>query len=668
MESLSSTHSPGRGRCGLPAGKSSAAGSPRRRPPLRDGINFPRPVRRTSGFTAIHQPLDEITLPDTYSWNKLIYHHLVRGEVRDAVLTYRRMLTLGFCPDKHTFPRTISACRLLGDLLLGRQVHCLAVKHGFQLDHYVITALIEMYGRLDGLDAARSVFDKNPLKNSVSWTILARLLLEQKEARLVVDMFCEMVNSGMEFDPIALATAIGACGRLNSLYEGRNVYEAVRRCGLESDVLVSNALIRMFLDCGSSDDAWKIFERMPTKDVISWTTVIRGCVKEGRFSEGLKLFRMMVGEGLTVDSVSVSSILPACARMTGCKNGKEIHGHLLRGGIDVNIKVQNAIVDMYMKSGCVEYAARLFTEMEKKDAISWTIMILGYSLHGRGKLAMDMFHEMVSLDVETDDQTYAAVLYACATAGMVDEGKLYFQRIQKPGLVHQIQMVSLFSLAGLFDEAIAFIEEWRIQRQPEVLKAMLEGCRVHRHRRLGKHLAEQLCDMELLNPDNYTLLSNWHAQAGNRDAAEKFKEMIPDMGLKPQRAYSWIEHRNKVHVFGTGDTSHPLSGRIYRELEDLTRKIRDEGYSCDVDFSLHDVDEEREHEIIGHSEMLAVSFGLISGKAGETIRVTKNHHICHSCHDALRAFSKILQREILVKDLNFFHHFRDGHCSCFNLG
>lgn len=614
-----------------------------------------------------HKPLDK--MPDsrhTFAWNTLIQTYLHNGDFDRAVTTYQQMLIKGVRPDQHTLPRILSVSRLLGSLPFGKQLHGQAIKFDLSSCHYVHSALIELYARLDGAEAAKWVFDKSSVsKNTVSWTLLAKFYLKEHKPNLAIELFNEMVRSNAEIDSLSLATAIGACGLLESLQEGRNVHRIAKSFGLEFDVLVSNSLLKMYIDCGSIREARLVFDQMKSRDEISWTAMVSGYVHKGEFNEGLKLFRQMNAEFLKPDVVAISSILPACGRMAAYKNGKEIHGYLLRSGIDTNLKVQNALTDMYVKSGLIDYASEIYSRMSEKDNISWTVMILGYSLHGKGELGVKLFKEIVkSSTKDIDWMTHAAVLYACCTTIMVEEGKFIFNCIRSPKVATCAIMVALLARAGLFDEARSFIKGKQIARHAEVLRAFLDGCRVNQNINIGKRVIEQLCDLEPLNADNYVLLSNLYAYAGKPDMVEELKETIRDMGLTPKKAYSWIEFRNKVHVFGTGDVTHPRSEKIYWELKCLMNKIEESGIMSDTDFSLHDIDEERESIPIGHSELLAMSFGLISTQAGETIRVTKNLRVCRNCHQFAKVASKILGREIIIKDNKYFHHFKDGSCSC----
>lgn len=583
-----------------------------------------------------------------------------------VISTYEQMLLRGVRPDNHTLPRIIGASRQCGDLQVGKQLHAQVFKLGFSSNLYVITSLIELYGILDGADTAKWLHDKSACRNSVSWTMLAKLYVMEDKPSFAIDLFYQMVELAADIDAVALATAIGACGSLKLLQHGRNIHLLARTHGLEFDVLVSNSLLKMYLDCGSIRDARGFFNRMPSKDVISWTELIQAYVKKGGINEGFKLFRQMnMDGGLKPDPITISSILPACGRMAAHKHGREIHGYVLKSAIDVNLIVQNALVDMYVKSGCIQSALKIFSRMKEKDAISWTVMILGYSLHGQGKLGVSLFRLMErNLRMHRDEITYTSVLHACSTASLVEEGDFYFNCIMEPTFSHFALKVALLARAGRLDEARAFVEQHKLDKHPEILRALLDGCRTHRDQKLGKRIIEQLCDLEPLNAENYILLSNWYACNGKLDMVEKSREIVRDMGLRPKKAYSWMEFRNKIHVFGTGDVSHPRSQNIYWNLECLMKKMEDDGLKPKPDFSFHDVDEERECVLIGHSELLAISFGLISTEAGRTICITKNLRVCHSCHESAKFISKIVGREIIVKDPYVFHHFKDGCCSC----
>jgi hypothetical protein len=195
--------------------------------------------------------------------------------------------------------------------------------------------------------------------------------------------------------------------------------------------------------------------------------------------------------------------------------------------------------------------------------------------------------------------------------------------------------------------------------------ALLGACRIHGNKELGKLAAEQLFELEPEYSGRYTLLSNIYAAEGRWEDVAKVRLMMKDRGLKKLPGCSWIVVKNRVHVFLVGDRSHAESEHIYSVLENLDIQMKWVGYKPNTNFVLHDVEEElKQHILSQHSEKLAIAFGLISTPCGATIRIFKNLRVCDDCHTATKFISKIVKREIIVRDGSRFHHFKDGLCSC----
>lgn len=135
--------------------------------------------------------------------------------------------------------------------------------------------------------------------------------------------------------------------------------------------------------------------------------------------------------------------------------------------------------------------------------------------------------------------------------------------------------------------------------------------------------------------------------------------------VKKDPGFSWIDVQNKVHLFVVGDRSHPEGDSIYGKVEDMMKRIKAEGYVPDTDFVLLDVEEEeKESSLYYHSEKLAVAYGLLSTPPSSRIRVIKNLRVCGDCHNAIKLISKVYQKEIVLRDANRFHRFKNGSCSC----
>lgn len=182
---------------------------------------------------------------------------------------------------------------------------------------------------------------------------------------------------------------------------------------------------------------------------------------------------------------------------------------------------------------------------------------------------------------------------------------------------------------------------------------------------IGEIAATKLLEMEPENPGNYVLVSNLYAAAERWKDVEEVRSRMKLKGLKKDPGCSWIEVGTKVHTFMTCDRSHPQSGEIYEELSCITKRLECDGYKAETRFVLHNVEEsEKVNMLYGHSERLALAYGLLSIQHGMPIRVTKNLRVCGDCHTFTKLLSKVVDREIIVRDANRFHHFSDGVCSC----
>ena len=134
--------------------------------------------------------------------------------------------------------------------------------------------------------------------------------------------------------------------------------------------------------------------------------------------------------------------------------------------------------------------------------------------------------------------------------------------------------------------------------------------------------------------------------------------------VKKEAGCSWVTMKDSVHVFVAGDQRHPEKEKIYEKLKELTREMRDAGYVPETKYALFDLEPESKEEILSyHSEKLAVAF-VLTRKSELPIRIMKNLRVCGDCHTAFKYISKIVNRQIILRDSNRFHHFEGGICSC----
>eukprot|EP01018_Ginkgo_biloba_P020119 Gb_16017 [translate_table: standard] len=603
-------------------------------------------------------------------WNMMIRGYATYGFCNEALTFYCQMHCTGILPGNFTFPFVLKACTGLSALKEGKMIHDHVVKTGLESDVFVGNSLVAMYAKCGSIDVARHIFDKMSERTVVSWNTMIAGYAQSGHANKALEMYNQMLLAGIKPNVVTIASVLPACGHLADLKQGKWIHDYLIRSGLESDFIVGTALIDMYAKCGCADFARQLFDKMSGKDVVSWNAMIAGYVQSGQANEALTLFNQMQLSEMKPNSTTMLIALTACSDSAALQQGKWIHNCIIKSGFESDIVVGTALVDMYAKCGRIEIARQMFDKMPERNVVSWTTMITGYGMHGHGEEAIAVFSQMQQTGLKPDYITFIGVLSACSHAGLVDEGWQYFNCMVQdycinPGVEHYACMVDLLGRAGRLDEAEDFIEKMPVEPGAGVWGALLGACRIHCDIELGQCVAERLFDLDPQNAGRYVLLSNIYAAAGRWEDVTKVRDLMKERGVKKPPGHSMIEINNRVHVFLVGDRSHPQSENIYATLEVLAGQMKEAGYVPNTNFVLHDVEDEvKEHMLSSHSEKLAIAFGIINTSPGTLIRITKNLRVCGDCHSATKFISKIVSREIIVRDANRFHHFKDGLCSC----
>ncbi|CAI0553424.1 unnamed protein product [Linum tenue] len=540
------------------------------------------------------------------AWNAMISGYVHRGLLQEAFKMFKKMYLSGVQFDEFTYTSIISACANASFLLLGRQIHAYILISGPKpkpgLHLPVNNALLTLYSKCAKLDDARLVFNKMRVKDLVSW----------------------------------------------------------------------NAMLSSYVNSGRMNEAKEIFQEMPEKNLLTWAVMIAGLAQNGLGEESLKLFNLMKLQGFQPCDYAFAGAITSCAALGSLKSGRQLHSQLIRLGFECSLSAGNALITMYGRCGVVGDARNLFLTMSFVDSVSWNAMIAALGQHGHGVQAVELFEEMLKEGILPDRITFLTVLSACSHAGLVEEGHRYFDAMHDiygitPGEDHYARMVDLLCRAGKFSDANDMIGKMPFQPGPQIWEAFLAGCRNHGNMELGIQAAERLFEMIPQNDGTYILLSNMYAAKGLWDNVSRVRKLMRDQGVKKEPACSWVEAENKFHVFMVDDTAHPEVNAVYSYLKQLVLEMRKLGYVPDTRFVLHDMEsDQKEHAISTHSEKLAVAFGLLKLPRGATVRVFKNLRICGDCHNAIKYISKVVGREIVVRDGKRFHHFKDGECSCRN--
>eukprot|EP01018_Ginkgo_biloba_P012014 Gb_13369 [translate_table: standard] len=543
------------------------------------------------------QQFERIPDRDVVSWNAMIVGYAQNGQGEEALKLFYQMLQADIKPDQVTFASVFNACASLAVLDHGKKVHNYIIKNGFELNAFVGSALIDMYAKCGSMKDADKVLSEMPEPNVVSWNAMITGYVQNSNGNDALNMFCNMQQTGMMATQFTFASVLVACGSLPALEQGKQVHGQIVKTGFQSNVFVGSALVDMYARCESIGDASRLFYEMPEHNVVSWTTMIAGYAQNGHSEEVLKLFWQMKGTDVHPDHATFASILRACANLAALQHGRQVHGHIIQSAFLSNVYAGGALIDMYAKCGSIEDARQVFNEMPERDIVSWNAMIAGYAQNGCGKNALQLFEQMLLSSMKPDYITFIGILSACSHAGLVDEGRHFFESmIQdyciKPTADHYACMIDLLGRAGQLAEAEDIIKNMACEPDAIMWGTLLAACRIHGNRDLGKRAAECLIKLEPQNSAPYVMLSNIYAAAGRWDDVTMVRKLMKDMGVKKKPACSWIEVKNRVHAFMVDDKSHPQTEEIYAMLERLTGQMKEAGYVADTNFVPHGVEAE----------------------------------------------------------------------------
>lgn len=656
---------------------------------------------------------------DIVSWNSIVSAYGRNEKAKEAVNMFCRM-TNGCVirPDVVSLVNVLPSCASLGAIFQGKEVHCFAVRSGLFEDMFVGNALVDLYAKCGMMEEAKKVFERMEIKDVISWNTMvtgysqtggfneALGLLQMMRAEKIqldvvtwsaviagyaqkghgyeaLDVFRQMQLSGTEANVVTLVSVLSGCASIGALLQGKEIHTYVIKCILnvyqidrENDLLVTTALIDMYAKCKSIIVARSIFDSVLLKDrtVATWTVMIGGYAQHGQADDGLELFSKMFQEDKAgkPNAFTICCVLMACARLSALRLGRQIHAYVFRCPPEYAsmVFVENCLIDMYSKCGDIDAARVVFDNMPKRNSVSWTSLLNGYGIHGRGEEALEVFDKMKVADVVPDGITSLVVLYACSHSGMVDQGVRYFNNMHAefgvaPGLEHYACMVDLLGRAGRLDEAMKLIESMPMEPAPVVWVALLSGCRLHANVELGEYAARRLIELESENDGSYTLLSNIYASARRWKDVARVRSLMKHTGIKKRPGCSWIQGKKGTVTFYVGDRTHPEWERVYGLLSSLIERIKTMGYVPETSYALHDVDDEEKDDLLfEHSEKLALAYGILTTAPGLPIRITKNLRVCGDCHSAIAYISRIVEHEIILRDSSRFHHFKKGSCSC----
>ncbi|MCO5587433.1 hypothetical protein L7F22_041382 [Adiantum nelumboides] len=438
---------------------------------------------------------------DICTWNTMISALAQRGQGNDALHLFIQMQKEGIIPDIITYVGVIEACSACLDSSNGANMHKCIVSDGFESDLIVGTALVNMYGNCNSLDAAKRSFNKMFQRDLVAWNALMDAYAQQELHDSAFQLFTQMQSEGFAPDIVTLVSLLSSCMSPEGLDTGRQVHQYIELFGVEVDVTLGNALLNMYGKCASFDGAFMVFSQMINRNVISWNAMINACTECRQEKMALELFQGMIQQGFVPDGVTLLGVVEACANQAILSEAKHIHSYIERFGLVLDAMIRSALIKMYSKCGSLEDVQRVFDESPVKDVILWNTIISSYAQHGHGDKALEIFEQMKVLGVKPNESTLSIVLSACSHAGLASRGGQYFLEISQdygvmPTTEHFNFLIDLLGRSGQISDVENLIERMPVEPNATSWMTFLSACMKHLDIQAEKHVANRALEYD----------------------------------------------------------------------------------------------------------------------------------------------------------------------------
>ncbi|KAF9610056.1 hypothetical protein IFM89_019896 [Coptis chinensis] len=385
----------------------------------------------------------------------------------------------------------------------------------------------------------------------------------------------EVKKQGMSADASTLSCALSS---IRCLEQGVQLHCLAMKSGFYVYVYVGSSLTSFYGKCGHLNEAYRVFEEIPVKNVVSWTSIIAGFAQNWDVDMCLMLYYRMRCSASKPNDFTFTSLLSVCTGSGSLGQGRSAHCQTIQMGFESYIHIGNALISMYSKCGNVDEAFCIFECMRKRDLVSWNSMIAGYAQYGLAEEAIELLNEMKELKINPDAITFLGVLSSCRHAGLVEYGRICFNSMVQygvePDLDHYSCIVDLLGRAGMVKEAKEFINKMPICPNAVIWGSLLSSCRLHGEVLIGIEAAENRLLLVPSCTATHVQLVNLYANAGRWEQVARVRKLMNDRGLKTYPGCSWIEIKNEVYKFRAEDRSNARVDEILAVVDSLIDNMR----------------------------------------------------------------------------------------------
>ncbi|XP_023551747.1 pentatricopeptide repeat-containing protein At3g24000, mitochondrial isoform X1 [Cucurbita pepo subsp. pepo] len=407
-----------------------------------------------SKFSHFSQPA--LNLPTSITWNT------EGGEQANDLF-----LSLSNHPNTEVSCFSQKGYSLITEEIVGRTVHAICLKSLVRLSVFQTNTLISMYSKLGRIKYARLVFDEMPERNEASWNSMMSGYVRVGSYVEAVLFFRDICGIGIKPSGFVIASLVTACNKSSCMAnEGFQLHGFAFKCGLIYDVFVGTSFVHFYGSYGIVSNAQKMFNEMPDRNVVSWTSLMVSYSDNGSKEEVINTYKRMRREGICCNENNIALVISSCGFLVDVLLGHQLLGHVLKFGLETKVSAANSLISMFGGCGDIDEACSIFNEMNDRDTISWNSIISANAQNALHEESFRYFYWMRSIHEEINDTTLSILLSICGSLDYLKWGKGVHGLVVKYGLEPNIclsnTLLSMYSDAGRSEDA-----EMIFRRMPE---------------------------------------------------------------------------------------------------------------------------------------------------------------------------------------------------------
>ncbi|XP_057853461.2 pentatricopeptide repeat-containing protein At2g13600 [Cryptomeria japonica] len=378
---------------------------------------------------------DEMSERDNVTWTAMIAGYGQDGNGLEALKLFRQMQLAGEKPNQLTYATILSGCACKICFQQGIQVYALVIKNGYVSNLFVLSGIVNLYSKCGGLSDARQLFDIMSERDVVLWNAMITGYAHNGYFEEGLKLFVQMQMAGAKPDDVSFTGVLNCWATLAALDGGKQVHGLILRSGFDANVSVGSSLIDMYVKCASIEEANRVFQEMPERNVISWNAMIGGYALNGNGKEALQLFERMVLEAAKPNDSTFVSVLSACKYAGLVDEGRHYFSSMSQDyHIMPRLDHYACFIDLLARAGHLNEATDIVDSMPfEPNAIVWGGLLGACRSYGNIELGERAAEALFEL--EQDSATpYVLLSQIYATAGRWDDAAKVRRTMKERGV------------------------------------------------------------------------------------------------------------------------------------------------------------------------------------------------------------------------------------------